>query len=61
MTNPKISDAKRICQSLGARSVILIVLDEDKYGAVSYGETKAECTATGKILDRICEKVLFES
>lgn len=61
MTNPKISDAKRICQQLGARSVILIVIDKDRYGAVSYGETKAECTMTGRILDRICEKVLFES
>jgi hypothetical protein len=61
MTNPKISDAKAICQSLGARSVILIVIDKDRYASVSYGETKAECTMTGRLLDRICEKVLAES
>lgn len=57
MTNPKISDAKAICQRLGARSVIIIALDGDRFAGVSYGETKAECSAAGRMLDRIIDRI----
>jgi len=54
----RIKDAKALCGSLGSRSVIVIAFDADgTFESASYGETKAECFQTGKVLDRICDKL----
>ncbi len=57
MKPPKITDARKVCEALGARSVIVIAFEGDRYGAVSYGETKAECKSTGETLDAIVNRL----
>lgn len=55
---PRIGDAKRICEELGARSVVVLAFEGDKLAAVSYGETKAECASTGRTLDAIYDALM---
>jgi hypothetical protein len=53
-----IADARRVCESLGARQVIVLVFDADgRFSASSYGETRAECGRVGKTLDAICDRL----
>lgn len=53
MKPPKITDARKLCEALGARSVIVIAFEGNRYAAASYGETRAACASTGKTLDAI--------
>lgn len=55
MKTPKITDARKLCEALGARSVIVIACEGSRYAAASYGETRAECASTGKTLDAIAD------
>lgn len=57
MKRPTITDAKTICERIGARAVIVIALYPDNFAGASYGETKRECGQTGYTLDRIMEEI----
>lgn len=57
MKRPTITHAKRICQELGARGVIVLVFDVDDFQGVSYGETRLECSQLGQTLDVIVNEI----
>ena len=50
---PTITQAKRICEAVKARGVIVIAFDEESVAGASYGETKPECKDMGVLLDAI--------
>lgn len=52
---PKIADARKLCEELGARAVVLVVLDRDGFAVTSYGETREECRQIAKLNDRIAD------
>ncbi len=54
---PTIRQAQTICESLGARAVIVLALSEDGFAVASYGATKAECSQTGHTLDKIVDAI----
>jgi len=39
------------------QTIVLYLLDDDRFGVASYGKTKAECAIAGKRADRIFELV----
>lgn len=53
MTDVTIGDARKICEKVGARGVIVLSFSAAAFSAASYGQTKAECRQVGKLLDRI--------
>ncbi len=56
MKTPTISQARTICESVGARAVIVIALDRDgNILGSSYGKTKLECRQTAYTLDCIVD------
>ena len=50
---PTINQAKRICEAIKARGVIVLAFDEEAVAGASYGETKPECKDMGVLLDGI--------
>jgi hypothetical protein len=50
---PRVRDARDLCEQTGARAVLVIAFVDGKFGAASYGETKAECASVAKTLDEI--------
>lgn len=57
MKAPTISEAKRICERIGARGVIVLAFDEERFTGASYGETKHECRQVGRLMDRILREI----
>lgn len=57
MKRPTITQAKKICEELRARGVIVLAFDEDDFQGVSYGETRAECSQLGQTMDAICDEI----
>lgn len=55
MTRPTVHQARRICESLKARAVIILALSEDGVAGASYGQTKLECKQTAYTLEVIME------
>lgn len=54
-----ISDARRLCKTLGARGVIVISYDPSgQFAAASYGATVADCKTLGRVLDGVPERFL---
>ncbi|HWQ54850.1 MAG TPA: hypothetical protein VN442_14280 [Bryobacteraceae bacterium] len=53
MNRPTITQARRICEALKARGVIILAFTEDNFAGASYGETKGECGQLGRVLDKI--------
>ncbi len=51
--NPRVADARSVCDAVGARSVIVLAFEGDRVSGSSYGETVAECRSTGRTLDAI--------
>ena len=51
----RVTDAKRLCEELGARAVIVIAVDRDAFAVTSYGETVRECRQIAKLTDRIAD------
>lgn len=52
-----ITEARKICESLGARGVIVIAFSEDDMAGTSYGATQAECADLGQTLEAIIAKI----
>ena len=52
-----ITEARKICESLGARGVIVIAFSEDDMAGTNYGATRAECADLGQTLDAIIESM----
>lgn len=51
---PSITAARRVCEAIGARQVVVVAFDGDGcYAVTSYGETKAECAAVALLCDAI--------
>lgn len=51
-----ITEARRACEAIGARQVVIIAFDVDgRFAVTSYGETKAECAAVRTLCDRIAD------
>lgn len=55
MKKPTITDVRRVCEAHEARQAIVILFDGERYAAVSYGTTKAECKAVAKTVDDIAD------
>ena len=56
--NPTIKIAQRACESAGARQAVVILIDDlGRYACVSYGETKAECTAVKPLCNAIADQI----
>lgn len=54
MKNPTITMAREAARLTGARGAIVLVFGGERgYAGASYGETKRECAALGKLLDAI--------
>ena len=65
MKHPTITQARTICEALGAtyttdpvRGVIVLAFSRGNVAGASYGETKAECKQVGYTLDRIIEYIM---
>lgn len=53
---PIIGAARRACELIGARQVVVVAFDADgRYAVLSYGETKAECSAVRPVCDAIAD------
>lgn len=57
MKRPTIKQAKQICESLNARAVIVLMLDQEAIAGSSYAQTKAECKQAGETLDEIINAI----
>ena len=57
MTRPTITQARRICDELKARGVIILAFTEDNFAGASYGETRGECRQLGVTLDAIVDDI----
>lgn len=58
MKNPEINrGAKALAQRLGAKGIIVLAFNDDRFAGVSYGITRAECAPMGRLLDRIGEMI----
>ena len=54
-----IAAARRACEAVGARGVVLIGFDaRGQFGCASYGETKQECAETRPTCDAIADALL---
>ena len=53
---PTITAARKCCETIGARQVVVIAFDRDgHFGVISYGDTKAECAAVRPLCDAIAD------
>jgi hypothetical protein len=52
-----ITEARRICEQIGARGVIVLSFDEDDVQGTSYGATREECADLAETLEAIAEKI----
>lgn len=53
-----ITTARKACEAMGARQVIVLAFDaEGNFAVVSYGETRAECAAVRATCDDIADKL----
>jgi hypothetical protein len=51
---PSVRAAQRVCESIGARQVVVIAFDgTGQFACISYGETKAECKAVAVLCEAI--------
>lgn len=57
MRTPSIRDAWKLCKDIGARGVIVLAFDDGGFAGASYGDTKAECSVYGRVLDAIADEV----
>lgn len=57
MILPDINDAKRLAYANRATAVIVIQVCGDGIGYASYGMTRRQCTAAGKLLDNIADAI----
>lgn len=58
MKRVRITDAKRICESVDAKQVIVLAFDADgRFAAASYGDTRAECARVAVTLDAIADRL----
>ncbi len=53
----EITDARKVCRELGARGVIIIAVDRDRYASASYGATNQECGLMRVTLRSIARKI----
>lgn len=60
MKRLSITEARKICESLGARGVIVIAFSEDDMAGTSYGATRAECADLGMTLEAIMDEIETE-
>lgn len=55
----QITAARRACEELQARQVVLVAFDgAGRVACVSYGATKGECAAVAPLCDAIYEEIL---
>lgn len=57
MKRLSITEARQICEKLGARGVIVIAFSEDDMAGTSYGATREECADLAETLEVIAEKI----
>lgn len=55
--NPQIRHAQRACEAAKARQVVVVFFDDRQFAVVSYGETKAECSAVAPVCDAIHDAI----
>ncbi len=55
MKRAGIADAKDIAKRIGADAVIVLAFVDGQVQGASYGEDRAKCQATSKVLDRIVD------
>ncbi len=60
MKRLSITEARQICEKLGARGVIVLSFSEDNIAGTSYGATRAECSDLGRTLDAIVDEISSE-
>lgn len=62
MSRLSITDARRVCEKVGARQVVIVAFtDTDPaiaFRVVSYGDTKAECAAVRPLCDAIADRLI---
>lgn len=55
---PTITIARKTCEAIGARQVVVVAFDGmRRYSVTSYGETKAECAAVRPTCDAIADGI----
>lgn len=57
MKPPAINDAKKLAYDYRARAVLVLAFGGGQLGGASYGMTRADCTAYGHVLDKICDMI----
>lgn len=56
--NPQIRHAQRACEAAKARQAVVVFIDgSGQYAVVSYGETKAECSAVKPLCNAIADAI----
>lgn len=51
-----IASARRTCEEIGARQVIVLAFDgSGRFAVVSYGETRQECRAVARVADVLAD------
>ena len=54
---PGVKDARDMANRMGCDAVIILGVHGGRTGGASYGQTKAQCASTGKVLDEIVEAI----
>lgn len=56
--NPQVRHAQRACEAAKARQAVVVFIDgSGQYAVVSYGKTKAECTAVKSLCNAIADAI----
>lgn len=55
---PTITAARHLCGVIGARQVVVVAFEGEKWSVVSYGATKEECEAVKATCDAIADGLL---
>lgn len=59
MNKPTVKEARRVCDALDARQVVVVAFDgEGAFGVASYGETRGECKLAAKTCDAIADMLM---